>query len=100
MNNVLFEIAFEYEGKLYHEVVDSYEIDHNHYSDIYDYWFGEGGNGLCFELNGRKGDGGEFLPVDLCVCVYHGEDEIHPRKIISDLWLKLPGKEYFSEVKM
>lgn len=97
MNNVLFEIAFEYEGKLYHEVVDGSQIDLTHYEHRYDYWFGDI-DGIHFELNGDK----DNAPTaeNLCVCVYLFLDSVNPDSILTDLWVKKPGENCFSPVAL
>lgn len=98
MNNVLFEIAFEYGGKLYHEAVNKNEIDPEHYERIYDYWFGGLGDELGFELTGDKDENNNFLPKRLYVNVYFDEDTARPDDQILDLWLKLPGEKAFTKV--
>lgn len=93
------ELLFQYKSIWYCERIYPYNIDPNHYENMWDYWFGNSTEDdepeLAFEVTANKVDG-QFTLDNLYINVYENDEANTPIAVITEFayrksWIDCKG---------
>lgn len=90
-NESFVDVAFIYNGSMYHKRIYTKDIDKNQYDNSWTHIFKSGSgdhDSVVFEITGTKNESGQLECMEMYVNVYSDEDQIEPIWVIDNVQYK------------